>query len=158
MSIYLIKKFTRRLLLRYGSVVLFGCLVGLTLGFWQQNEEGASDLIIYLILICYFVHMFAFVTTIGALMWLIIPEIVHPFFVSRCILVYWTTSFILISVFPVLRNSCANRNCPEVFLVFSVSMIALFIVSIFIVETKDKSEIEIREEFNMKKLPCRKNT
>ena len=144
-SVFLIHKFKRRILLRAGSLILCASLLGLSIGFWNEHQESTSKIIVYLILISYFAFLFTFVITMGPLMWILLPEIVQPSFVSVCILIHWFMSFVITALFPMVRGQCINRNCPELFLVFGVSMVGLFILSICIVETKDKSELEIRE-------------
>lgn len=63
---------------------------------------------------------------------------------SACLAINWLCNFIIGLIFPTLLAACG----PYVFLIFAgFSLVAFFIVLVFLVETKQKSIDDIGRQF-----------
>ena len=136
MGVWLLKCYGRRYLTQIGLLLIFISLIGLTSGFWMNEDVQWSKNLIFA---SFFVYIIAFVVTYGPIMWLYIPEIVQPNFVPYVITCHWATCCTVITLFPIVRSACGDLNCPWIFLFFTVCVgVCMLVVHKMMVETKDK--------------------
>ena len=84
--------------------------------------------------------------TFGPIPWLYIPEIVQPNIVPFATVTNWSFCSLIIGLFPVIRAHSENKGCPGLFLFFAIcTLIYFFITYKFMVESRGKTELEIRE-------------
>ena len=101
-----------------------------------------------LIIFSVFIYILAFVSTLGPIMWMYFAEVIQPNRVPFAVASNWLSNSMIVIFFPIIRASCGNIDCPPVFLFLAgCVLIALIVCKFFMVETKDKTELEIREEF-----------
>ena len=115
----------------------------------DHNENAAS----FMILFGFFFLALAYYIAIGPLAILYMAEIVSPEFVPIPTFVGWVSAGIISVLFPVFMSEFENPY--PIFLFFAIWCLASFIVnSIFMVETKDKTEKEIYDDFDSKPFCC----
>lgn len=108
---------------------------------------GAGPIIVVLGL---FLFMAVFGLSLGPIVWLYIPEIVQPKIVPYSTAANWIGALIVIMFFPILSSSLTTA---PLFIFFTAWCFCSFIFNHkFVVETKDKTEREIGEEYAEKKL------
>lgn len=135
-------------MLSRGIFTLLLSCVGLFIGFTykENNETWVSVLIIS----CLILYICSFAITFGPLVWLYVAETVQPTLVPFAAMTNWFFATLIISSFPIIRSQSENKDVPGLFLFYSICiLIALVVCLKLMVETKDKTEIEIREEYNM---------
>lgn len=153
----LIRKFGRKTLVQAGTFAIFISHLCISLGFFvnqskDQADQGWEDVIILLSFVCI---LLAFMTTLGPIMWMYIAEIVQPNVIAPINVSHWTASWLMIALFPVIREAYGEESYPYVFLGCAALMgIALVVNHIFMVETKGKTELQIREEYESLETPC----
>ena len=150
-SIKIIGKYGRRLMMLTGIALIGLCLFTMFIMFTFQNKIPTIAPWVILGAILFFV--FNFTTSVGPVMWIYCSEIVQPRTFSAAITVHWIATALVAVAFPLAKSACGNPDCPYIFLFLFLCMVINFIVEyIFMIETKGKTEIEIREEFNMMKI------
>lgn len=80
--------------------------------------------------------MCTFVTTLGPLTWLYIPEIIQPPSVPHATMVNWGVACLVITLFPIFKHHSAR-----IFLFFALMTFCNIIMCwLLMIETKGKSE------------------
>ena len=101
------------------------------------------------------IYLIAFVMSFGPMVGVYIPEIVQPNFAAYSTISKWAGTCFVITLFPIVRSACGTHHCPWSYLFFAIcNFMCLLLVNGSMVETKDKTELEIREEFKTKKIFC----
>lgn len=138
---WLLGRLGRKALLMGGLIALFGTLVGISVGFGAGDVAWARALV----LICILVFLFAFMLTYGAITWIYIPEIVQPTLVPYTFIVHWVFRGLVMTLFPIIREAYGAR-CPQIYIFFALCVfVAIATLSRLMVETKGKTEYEIRQ-------------
>ena len=97
--------------------------------------------------------MGVFGISLGPIVWLYIPEIVDPKVVPFSTATNWISASLIIMLFPIMTEHLLNDNPALLFAVFAVWCIASFVLHLkYVVETKDKSERLIQEEYSSLKM------
>ena len=148
-AVLLLAKFGRRRLLLIGQLFLIVTSFGVFVGYLNHEDESNRYWTSPLILASFFVFILSFVSTFGPIPWLYIPEIVQPPIVPIATVTNWTFCSIIVFSFPVIRAHSANKGCPYAFLFFGLCTSLYFCITYkLMVESKGKTELEIREGFN----------
>ena len=93
------------------------------------------------------------VLSVCTITWLYIPEVIQPNKIALSTAIIWLMGAFVTFLYPLVRNSCGDQVCPEVFAFLGACMAVETVVCYFcMVETKDKTELEIRELFNAGKI------
>ena len=120
-------------------------MLGLSIGFFYQVNTQFMEI---LVLICLFTFVGSFILTQGTILFVYVPEIVQPPFVTISTIICWASAILVTTSFPLIREKSSNPALPEAFLFYAFLALVTFIVCCkYMVETKDKTELEIREEF-----------
>lgn len=94
-----------------------------------------------------FLCKFFFGTFIGPITWQYMPEIIEPRLIPYTTTVNWLTGSIVVTLFPILAEDVLNNPAP-VFIFFSVYCgLCVVFNFFFMVETKGKTQLEIKQEF-----------
>lgn len=75
-----------------------------------------------MMLISLFLYIVSFVTTLGPITFVYIPEVIQPSKVPYAVALDWLVGALVVFLFPIVRNSCGNVDCPSVFLFLSICM------------------------------------
>jgi hypothetical protein len=88
--------------------------------------------------------------TLGPIMWLYIPEIVEQNIVSATICCKWCFGALITFIFPIACEMMDN-NPGGIFIVLAIyCFLSLIASSYLLIETQNKSEYQIREEYDKK--------
>lgn len=150
---YLLTKLGRRPILLYG-VLAVGIACGLVMiGFFVKgNNNGSGDVLILAGLLMF---MAVFGISLGPVVWLYIPEIVQPRVVPYSTASNWISASLVVIFFPIMTEDVLDGNPGVLFIFFTAWCICSFVFNyFFVLETKDKNEKTIREEYLKVKL-CR---
>lgn len=147
---YLLTKFGRRTILLYGAL-FEGIACGLVMiGFFIKDSTPGGE---SLILIGLFMFMAVFGLSLGPVVWLYIPEIVQPKIVPYSTAFNWISASLVIILFPIATDDLLDGNPGALFIFFTAWCIGSFVFNqLFVLETKDKTEKAIREEYANKRL------
>jgi hypothetical protein len=93
-----------------------------------------------------------FGTFIGPITWQYMPEIIEPRLIPYTTTVNWFTGSLVVTLFPILADGVLTNPAP-IFVFFVVYCTLSFIFNqFFMVETKGKTQFEIKQEFKELKL------
>ena len=135
----LIYSFGRKDLLIFGLALLIICWLTVVIFLVGVPAE-----------IAILVYIFAFGISLGPIAWIYVAEILPDIGISLAALVNWVSAVIIIQTFPLVQDFTSARVSFSVFL-FSCIFGILF-VSVFIKETKDKTNAQIIEMFSSEHL------
>jgi hypothetical protein len=95
-----------------------------------------------------FLFIGVFGLTLGPLTWIYISETVEPKYVPFATALNWAGASLVIVMFPIIKENFLHGN-PFIAFVFFASccFFTLVISRIFLLETKDKTQRQIREEY-----------
>ena len=137
----------RRAILTRGMLTVALCEVGMFIGFMNSSEGNSWAPV--LILGCLCVFLFSFNVSLGPLTWLYVSEIVQPGLIPFTTMTNWIFSTLIIGSFPIIRSHSENKDVPGLFIFYAACTFVIFgIFCALMVETKDKTELQIREDFN----------
>ena len=119
--------------------------MGLSVGFFNEVDSQFMEVFV---LICLFSFVSSFILTQGTIVFVYVPEVIQPPMVTISTVVSWSSAILVTVSFPLIREKSENPSLPQAFLVYSLlAFVTFFICCKWMVETKDKTELEIREEF-----------
>jgi len=143
LSIWIIDKVGRRLLLLAGSSVMSLCLIGTGFAFGMENINGT------LILVFLLTYIAAFAVSFGTVAYVIISEFfptqIRGLAASIATLFLYMGQFLVSQFFPVFVDSIGPSITFYIFAILSI--IALLFTVKFVPETKGKSLEEIEKSF-----------
>ena len=120
-------------------------MMGLSVGFFNEVDSQFMEVFV---LICLFSFVSSFILTQGTIVFVYVPEVIQPPMVTISTVVSWSSAILVTVSFPLIREKSENPSLPQAFLVYSLlAFVTFFICCKWMVETKDKTELEIREEF-----------
>jgi hypothetical protein len=101
------------------------------------------------VLVGLFLFMAVFGLSFGPLVWLYIPEIVPASIIPYSTTTNWVTASMVIILFPIVTADFLNGNPGVLFLFFTVWSFGSFVAnSYLVIETKDKTDKMIKEEYD----------
>ena len=112
-------------------------------------EKGRVSGLVILIFIFLMVVVFAF--SISTICWLYIPEVIQPSLVPFTTLTKWVCTCLFVVLYPIILGDKTGLETVGI-VIFAGTLVSAIIVEKMAVETKGKTELEIRQEFNMKTL------
>lgn len=143
---YLLTKFGRKIILLIGALgegIACGIIM---IGFFVQDDQPQVSE--SLVLVGLFMFMAVFGLSLGPVVWLYIPEIVQPKIVPYSTASNWISASLVIILFPIMTENVLGGNPALLFVFFTAWCFGSFIFNyFFVIETKDKSEKAIREEY-----------
>ena len=114
----------------------------------MNSSEGNSWAPV-LILSCLCLFMFSFSVSFGPLTWFYVSEIVQTNLIPFTTMTNWVCSTLITVSFPIVRSHSENKDVPGLFVFYATCTFIIFgICCRFMVETKDKTELQIRQDFN----------
>jgi hypothetical protein len=93
-----------------------------------------------------FICTFVYGSFLGPITWAYIPEIVEPKMIPFTTSVSWVVASIVVTLFPILSHIMSNPGPIFIFFGGFCILSCLFNV-IFMVETKGKSQLQIKQEY-----------
>lgn len=147
MTACLLARIGRKPILQFGTSFTILALLLTAIGYFiistEEDNEGAK----ILILIGYFIFMIMFGLSQGPLIFLYVPQIVDPKFISIATFANWATAAVISISFPILSNAFGTP--APIFTFFAVwCFVSLVFNQKVMVETKGKTEKEIYDEFD----------
>ena len=146
---FLLGKYGRRDFLLYGTFVEILANGLVAVGFLFKDEYQFGNIFI----ICgVFLFMADYGISIGAVSWLYLSEIVQPKFMPVPIAMNWIGASIVVVLFPIVTDNLLDGNPAFLFFIFMAWCTGALVLNyLFMVETKGKTERQIREEFEARK-------
>lgn len=91
--------------------------------------------------------------TLGPVAWIFIPEVVEPNVIPYSTTANWLAGSVVIILFPILTEDFLNGN-PAILFSFSTAWClgSAIINYFYVLETKDKTEKEIRQDYAKLKI------
>ena len=118
------------------------------IGFYLKITFQLSTLGELVIIIGFFTFIGVYGLSLGPVVWLYIEDIVQPSFVPYASSVNWGLDSLIVILFPLLINQVLRGEPQLLFLFFTLWCFLSFLFNMkFVVETKDKTEKEIQEEY-----------
>lgn len=143
-SAYLLKRVGRKALFQLGTAVSCVFMLLICIGFLALPDQTTGQQV--LIIVSLFIFMFDFGMTLGPVVFLYIPEIVDPVVISYASMVNWLACGATLILFPIIGE---YLRIGFLFLFLSVwCLVSLVINHKCIVETRNKAEREIRQEYD----------
>lgn len=150
-SSLLLHHFGRKTLLQIGVAVACVACIMSAVGFYLQDDY--FDLSEKLIIVGLFVFMGNFGLSLGPIVWLSVPEIVQPRMVPFATASNWISASFIIILFPIFTDHLLEGDPAPLLLFFGLYCLGSWIFNhFFMVETKHKTEKQIREEYALSKL------
>ncbi len=101
-----------------------------------------------LIVVFFFVYLLVFGLTYAPVMWMWMSEALLPHTIGYAVMVNWSGAAIVMILFPILLEMMPARNPAYIFLFFAAYLaLSLIVTQAIMIETKDKFEHEIMEEY-----------
>jgi len=150
-TIYIINFLGRKTILQLGTMGICACLFILSFSFYaiKDSPEGGDGVASFLIVLALFGLRAFFSFSFAPIHPMYLAEVVEPKHVAIGSLLMFVFQGTISFAFPVLEHYF-NGPAP-VFLMFALYTLAAFFANNYIlVETKDKTEVEIHEEFALK--------
>ena len=146
-----LRNFGRKPLLLAGLAVQTVMLCCIGIGFLvKAHAPGASEAMAVAGL---FAFQVSYGSTLGSIVWLYIPEIVSPSKVSIAITCNWTSASLVVILFPVIEAHLLDGNPGAMFFFFAAWCVSAIILhSKCMVETRGKTELQIRQEYRQLKI------
>ncbi|KAL4502355.1 hypothetical protein ABPG72_011942 [Tetrahymena utriculariae] len=140
-SFYLQGRFGRKFLMQLGTIIIIitQLLIGILNTLPQNDALGKVN--VFLI----YLFQFGWQIGLGAVTWIISPEILDPAQVSISTAIRWTSAMTIGLVFPYLIIYCNLYGTFFIFTVFTISACIYF--QIYIKETKGKDCYEIMKSY-----------
>ena len=91
-------------------------MLGLSIGFFYQVNTQFMEI---LVLICLFTFVGSFILTQGTILFVYVPEIVQPPFVTISTIICWASAILVTTSFPLIREKSSNPALPEAFLFYA---------------------------------------
>ena len=102
-----------------------------------------------MIIVGMFLFIGSFGLTLGPLTWICISEMVEPKYVPFATALNWVACSSVVIMFPIIKDNYLNGNPYIAFIFFgSCCFLTVVISRIFMLETKDKTQRQIREEYS----------
>lgn len=149
-SFFLLHNVGRRNVLIYGSLIGGIGNIIIMVGYFIKDSSTFGQ---PLLLFGLFVVTVNFGLTLGPIVWIYVPEIVEPTVIPYSTTASWLSGSFVVILFPILTEDYLNGN-PAILFAFSAAwcLAATIINYLFALETKDKTEKDIREEYKKIKL------
>lgn len=146
-SSLLLMKLGRKIILQGGTFMSAVTLIMVSIGFMIQSTSTSTSSIF--IITGLVIYMANFGLSLGPVMWLYIAQTVEPEVIPFSTLANWASASLVIIAFPILSN--AFGTSVPLFLFFAAwSVASLFVNKKLLIETKGKTEKQIREEYCLK--------
>lgn len=140
----MLKRFGRKGLFQLGTANSCLFMLLICIGFLAIPSQTTPQQI--LIIVSLFIFMFVFGMTLGPVVFLYIPEIVEPEVVPYASMVNWLACCFTLILFPLIGEYIP---VGYLFLILSVwCLISLFVNHKCVVETANKTEREVRIEYD----------
>jgi MFS family permease len=145
-GVYVINRYGRVQILLFGAFVLSLCQF--TTGYIFIWGDGSSNALIIVSMIV-FRSVFSF--TLGPVPYLYTPEVIDPKIVPYSMMCSWAGSALLSLFFPIVSEVMGNPGW--IFLTIGLLGLLSFVISyLVLIETKDKNELEIKQEIDKKNI------
>ena len=139
MTACLLSRIGRKPILQFGTSSTILALLLTAIGYFIEDGDEENEGAKILILVGYFIFMFMFGLSQGPVIFLYVPEIVNPQFVSIASFANWATAAVISILFPILSDAFGTP--APIFTFFAVwCFISLLFNQKVLVETKGKTE------------------
>lgn len=117
---FTLKKYGRKPILILGTAILGACLLAFSI--FLFIKESHKVIAIVGLIVSATIYNISLLLSIGPIMWLYLPEIVQPNKIPYAITLNWLVGSLILFLFPIVRGSCGNRDCPQIFVFFAFCM------------------------------------
>jgi MFS family permease len=145
-SVVFVKKYGRKALTFYGTIALSLILIVIAIGYFIR--DSMVFLSQFLIVVFLFVYLLVFGLTYAPVMWMWVAEALLPHTIGYAVMVNFSGAAIVMIFFPIIVEMLPGRNPAFIFLFFATYLaLSLVVTKVLMIETKDKFEHEIMEEY-----------
>lgn len=118
--------------------------------------KDGYDFGVPILLVGIFLFIINFGLTLGPVTWIYIPQIVDPNIIPYSITLNWLSGSFVVILFPILTIDLLNQN-PAILFGFSAAWCigGAVINYFFVIETKDKIEKDIRNQYKKLQICCK---
>lgn len=140
-SIFLIEKVGRKIIFLIGFSTVLTCLILMTIFYYTDSNVGAHKFIV----VAY--YFFAGMST-DPIIWILSADLLPEIGVGICASVNWISAIIIIVSFPYMMDSESFGLAPS-FLIYTIcTTVFLGFMTIFLKETKNKSYLQIEQDYS----------
>lgn len=149
-AIRLIENHGRKQLIQNGLFVMGIALAIISLSFFVQSSYSEPSLLWNVIIITgLFTCRGLFSISIGPIAWLYLPEIVEARIIGIATMLNWLAAAFVTFIYPILVELVGNPSL--MFLIFTANIaVGYFFNEKWMIETKGKTEWQIRKEYDDK--------
>ncbi len=141
-TLYLVANFGRITIFQMGLLLIAALQFTNTYLYFQEGTFS----VLFGIAVCTILFRAIFGSTVGPIPWIYMPEAVKPKQAPLVILVLWLATTLIATLYPILKAYFGNAG--YIFGIFGFfSILGAIILAIAAVETKGKSEREIKKEY-----------
>lgn len=127
------------------SVVGCGIIAG---GFFLKSTYPGTSIVLIIFGLVLFMANYGF--TLGPVVWVYVSEIVQPNILPYANLICWASAAFIMLLFPIIKETLPDKNPALIFLFFAIwSTLSFFFNKKFLIETQNKGEKQIFEEFRL---------
>jgi MFS family permease len=147
-------RFGRKPAMMAGLIISSVTLSLIAAGYYIKEDHSYATT---LIIVCCFIFIINFAFTIGPVIWIYVSDISEPVIFSYAMIMSWICGAIAIVLFPILTKVYFNDN-PADIIVFTAALTLLTLILFYFmgIETKGKTEKEIKVEYHRLTLRIRK--
>jgi hypothetical protein len=143
-SMFLLQRIGRRTALVNGAIVITIANAIILTGFFIKGSAFGEGVLLAGV----FIFIVDFGLTVGPAMWLYIPEIIQPSKIPYSVTSSWLSGSVIVILFPILTKDYLNNDPKYLFIFTTVWSFASAVINyFFLLETKDKTEKEIRDAY-----------
>jgi hypothetical protein len=139
MALFILNKTGRKNLILGGLFAISFAL--LLLFFGSEYYSNNTELFSVFLMVGFFLHVFCFSMSLGPINWIYPTEIVQPSLIPITTTTNWLSSWLLITLYPILRERAEDKSMPFMYLFFLACAVTKILICLkFMVETKGKTE------------------
>jgi hypothetical protein len=147
-SFYLMHTVGRKTIIVTGFTLTAFSSALVTFGYANTSSSSSTWILIGIMM-----YMMTYGASLGPVGWAYIPEVVPPSAISYIVACNWLSYGLVALLFPIITQHLLGGNPCLMFLIFTViSVIGALFNWRYMIETKDKTEKAIREEYKAIKV------
>ncbi len=145
-SIIYVNRYGRKEMTLWGTYGVAFCLYVMALSYFIAS--GSPSLAQFLLFVFMILYLFAYGMTYAPLMWMFLAEALQPSKIGYAVTVNWGGAALAIILFPIVQSMVPNQG--YIFVFFGLfATFSVIVINKFMLETKDKTEHQITEEYRI---------
>ena len=143
-SLKFVNKYGRKQLTLWGTYGIIVSHISISIGYFiNHTNEALSQKVVFFSLILF---LFIYAMTYGPIMWMWLPEALQPSQIGFAVTANWSGVSLTLILFPILQAILPSQG--YFFLFFAlIAFFSIFVTKKFMLQTKDKKDFEIAQEY-----------